>query len=133
MSNSSRFVAAFLCVIFAAASSVEAGAKYKTKFKDFGGNTQNALVDIDGADGTYTLDNGMTGTLSDLKLDNIGGQNVLRGKWTFGNRMGKVTWKMDGTLDTMDGTWTSGNQMGSWKGSFDSGMGSIGNMGPRKM
>jgi hypothetical protein len=116
-----------------AGSSSEAGAKYKTTYKSTGGAPVNALVDIDGDSGTYTLDNGQQGTLSNLQLFSLGGQNVLKGNWSFQGVNGTIAWKMDGTLDTMDGTWKSGGMTGFWNGTYAGGSGTIGNMGPRKI
>jgi len=112
---------------------VDAAARYQTTYQSVGGNDIDAIVEIDGADGTYTLNDGQQGTLSNLQLQNIGGQQVLRGNWSFGGANGTVSWRMDGTLDNMTGTWKLGNQTGSWNGSYLDGQGSIGNMGPVKL
>jgi hypothetical protein len=110
-----------------------AGAKYRTQYTSMGGGTINAVVDINGANGTYTLDDGSQGTLFNLKLQNLGGQQILRGNCSLNGVSGTVTWRMDGTLDQMDGTWQSGGQTGSWTGMYSDGSGPIGNQGPVKL
>ena len=110
-----------------------AGARYSTQYQNIGGGTIKAVVDIDGAYGTYTLDDGTRGTLSNLTLQNLGQQQILRGNWSLGGSNGTVTWRMDGTLDQMTGTWRLGDMTGTWNGTYLNGSGPVGNNGPVKL
>jgi hypothetical protein len=69
----------------------------------------HCIVSVDGDSGTYTLDDGTVGTLSNISYGGLGQTRVIQGRWSLGGESGSFTWRVP----------PSGGQfLGSWQGDF---------------
>lgn len=82
----------------------------------------NAYIELHGAAGTYRLQNGQVGTLTNLRYAYITPAPEKKvgvyGTWTLGNQSGGFTFRVTGDGQQFGGQWTAGQfQRGTWNGS----------------
>jgi hypothetical protein len=69
----------------------------------------HCIVSVDGDSGTYTLDDGTVGTLSNIRYSASGKTRIIRGRWSLGGTSGTFEWRVP----------PSGGQfVGRWDGDF---------------
>jgi hypothetical protein len=81
------------------------GSEWDTRYFVAGTGTVNAHVVLNGSDGTYTLDDGVTtGTLSNITYsgDKV---KVIRGKWALGGDTGTFKWTIPPSGGQFTGQW----------------------------
>lgn len=94
---------------------------YTTYQNDAGTFVVNATVQLNGDSGTYTLSNGETGLLTNIRYAYITPAPELKvgiyGTWRLRNESGGFTFRVTGDGGQFGGQWVNGNTRGTWSGS----------------
>jgi hypothetical protein len=118
---------ALLALVSAAATAadineVSNSTWYTTYQNDAGTFVVNATVQLNGNSGTYTLSNGETGLLTDVRYAYITPAPELKvgiyGTWRLRNESGGFTFRVTGDGSQFGGQWAGANNArGTWSGS----------------
>ncbi len=96
---------------------------WNTTYQDNAGTfVVNATVQLNGNSGTYTLSNGETGLLTDVRYAYITPAPELKvgvyGTWRLRNESGGFTFRVTGDGSQFGGQWAGANNArGTWNGS----------------
>jgi hypothetical protein len=105
--NRKYFAGAALIVALAFAATASA-SDWDSRYLSPGGQV-HCTVSVFGDSGSYTLDDGTVGTLSNIQYFNQGQTRIIRGRWALGGDTGSFEWRVP----------PSGGQfVGSWRGDF---------------
>ena len=130
-----------LALILSIAADAQAETVWQTRYRSLGGQVLDSTVVLDdsGRFGTYeTFDafgNSLGGgTLQNVQYQNLGGQPLLRGNWSWnGGGSGNFTWRLNPTLDRFQGSYSAYSGGGGfWQGAYQDGFGAVGGGGPVK-
>lgn len=88
---------------------------------DAGTFVVSSYIELKGNSGTYRLQNGQVGTLTNLRYAYITPAPELKvgvyGTWSLNGQSGQFTFRVTGNGQQFGGQWTNGpNQRGTWNG-----------------
>jgi len=117
------FLVLLSCLANAADIADVQNSTWYTTYQDEAGTfVVNATVQLQGDHGTYTLSNGETGLLTNIRYAYITPAPELKvgvyGTWRLRNETGGFTFRVTGDGSQFGGQWVgNGNKRGTWSGS----------------
>jgi hypothetical protein len=85
----------------------------------------HCIVSVDGDSGTYTLDDGTVGTLSNIQYSTSGKTKIIQGRWSLNGSSGTFTWRVPPSGGQFTGKWEGDfGGSGYWNGGQINGGGS---------